>query len=1014
MTLLLRCSFLLALCLGLGAWIHGTGIGWHALKVGGGGFVTGMSISDDGATKVIRVDVYGAYVSVNNGAWVQMVTRTKIPVSVTASMDSGPQEVVVAPSNSARIYMLLQGRLLRSNDTGATFTETAFAAVDSGVSSGNSSAFRLGGPKMAVDPINPDVLYVGTSVNGLRVTLDGGSTWSQVSTVPPSLPQGTVVSIAASANTASGNVLTFTSVSGSVAAGQFVTDATNPFAIPAGTTVVSKTATTVTLSAAVTGSGVATSDSIGFSSVALGSTFPSYAIAFDRASGSTGGKTNGIYASAWGYQVYRSTNAGGSWAATSGGPTTNSRISIDQNGKVWFVSNVVDQTGGNTNLWTFNGTAWSRYTVSGLGSQANGLQTAAVNPANASNIVIADQQGILNVSSDAGVTWTGPMNGTVNFPTGAGFRVATDAPWLAQTLEGNLNTSMMIFDPVASNKLWNCEGLTTWWTNPPTTRVAFNWNSQTAGIENLVANNANSAPGVTTPVLGSWDRPLFKPVSLATYPSVQLPNNWQSIQMGWGVNWASSVPSTFVAVVTWNGQDSSGMSTDGGSTWSTFAASPYRNRPVTSTTAAASQAVITLTSIPDTVVTGMIVNYEGIFLTTNAPTAAGTKILHFASVPATITGSMGVTAPQVTRASGSGQGPFLGGDTVASVAGGDVTVSANLAQTLPAGSVVLFKQSGTAPIDNGNPPTVSSINRVAGTITLSSSLAGSGLLTGETISIYGNHGGGIAAATPNNILWLPSNQAKYPWYTKDGGVTWKNAILGTSGGFNADGSAINDPTYGTGYGFAYYLNNRQVAADRVDGTLYVYKSGNSGVSGGLYASTDGGDNWTLKFSGIIAGNAGGENNSLVAVPGNAGHLFMSGGVFATGGAPFQRSVDHGVTWVSVPGVTLVGAFGLGAIKSGKTYPSVYVYGTIAGVVSIYRSDDFTTSTAGTPTWTDLGLPLNTMDSIKCIEGDKNTWGLVYTCQSGTGWSYGHFNYLLKRDIDPAANDNTPVWVNRAA
>ena len=40
---------------------------------------------------------------------------------------------------------------------------------------------------MAVDPENPNVVYVGTPQNGLFVTTNGGATWQSVSAVPVSL-----------------------------------------------------------------------------------------------------------------------------------------------------------------------------------------------------------------------------------------------------------------------------------------------------------------------------------------------------------------------------------------------------------------------------------------------------------------------------------------------------------------------------------------------------------------------------------------------------------------------------------------------------------------------------------------------------------------------------------------------------------------------------------------------------------------------------------------------------------
>ena len=39
----------------------------------------------------------------------------------------------------------------------------------------------MNGQKMAVDPNNPNVVYVGTPQDGLFVTTDGGASWQKVS-----------------------------------------------------------------------------------------------------------------------------------------------------------------------------------------------------------------------------------------------------------------------------------------------------------------------------------------------------------------------------------------------------------------------------------------------------------------------------------------------------------------------------------------------------------------------------------------------------------------------------------------------------------------------------------------------------------------------------------------------------------------------------------------------------------------------------------------------------------------
>jgi len=75
---------------------------------------------------------------------------------------------------------------------------------------------------------------------------------------------GTPTALTTSAATGSGNVLTFAAVPYNVIAGLSVYDLTAPSVIPAGTTVTSVTATTVTLSANVTGSGVGNGDTINF------------------------------------------------------------------------------------------------------------------------------------------------------------------------------------------------------------------------------------------------------------------------------------------------------------------------------------------------------------------------------------------------------------------------------------------------------------------------------------------------------------------------------------------------------------------------------------------------------------------------------------------------------------------------------------------------------------------------------------------------------------------------------
>jgi photosystem II stability/assembly factor-like uncharacterized protein len=135
--------------------------------------------------------------------------------------------------------MMYDGYVFKTTNKGKTWTQLTSFNGGTQVASGSTSSYRMDGQRMAIDPNNSNVAYVGTVQNGLFVTTDGGTTWSSVSAVPVS-----------------------TQVSG--------------------------------VYPGITG------------------------ILFDPAIGGTsGGKTNTIFASSWGNGVYESSNAGASWTRLS-------------------------------------------------------------------------------------------------------------------------------------------------------------------------------------------------------------------------------------------------------------------------------------------------------------------------------------------------------------------------------------------------------------------------------------------------------------------------------------------------------------------------------------------------------------------------------------------------------------------------------------------------------------------------------------------------------------------------
>jgi hypothetical protein len=239
----------------------------------------------------------------------------------------------------------------------------------------------------------------------------------------------------------------------------------------------------------------------------------------------------------------------------------------------------------------------------------------------------------------------------------------------------------------------------------------------------------------------------------------------------------------------------------------------------------------------------------------------------------------------------------------------------------------------------------------------------------------GNRGGSIAASTATNfVLCLTDNgaAANQPYYTLDGGTTW-TAITMTG-----------VPTSGnTGWNTNYYLDSQMLCADRVTAnTFYTYNFGGSGTGAGTWKTTNGGAAWTRVSTTSIGGTFAGFPH-MKAVPGNAGNLFRSSGQGS--GAAFQRSIDGGATWSSVANVTEVWAFGFGVAASGQTYPAIYIAGFVSSVWGIYRSIDNAT------TWQLLVTsPMNSLDLVKTVEGDANTYGKVYVGFAGTGCAYGIF------------------------
>jgi hypothetical protein len=166
--------------------------GWQRLLVGAGGYVRGLNIAHDG-TMVSRTDTNGAYYY-NGSQWVQLFSVNSIPSSFLNNLDIGGNgygfgcfEIQVAPTNTQIFYAAYMGYVWSSSNRGGTWTQTAFPANPSGMQANDN--YGQYGQRMAVDPNNSNIVFQGTENNGLWYTINGGTSWAQVST--SSVPAGT-------------------------------------------------------------------------------------------------------------------------------------------------------------------------------------------------------------------------------------------------------------------------------------------------------------------------------------------------------------------------------------------------------------------------------------------------------------------------------------------------------------------------------------------------------------------------------------------------------------------------------------------------------------------------------------------------------------------------------------------------------------------------------------------------------------------------------------------------------
>ncbi|MFO8007047.1 MAG: sugar-binding protein, partial [Candidatus Brocadiia bacterium] len=214
----------------------------------------------------------------------------------------------------------------------------------------------------------------------------------------------------------------------------------------------------------------------------------------------------------------------------------------------------------------------------------------------------------------------------------------------------------------------------------------------------------------------------------------------------------------------------------------------------------------------------------------------------------------------------------------------------------------------------------------------------------------------MSSSDPGNIIYAPTGENVNLLYTQDGGSNWYTA------------SGLPTATFNSWFWDNY---NKPIASDRRSGGVFYCF-----IPDTLYASEDGGANWSARASGLPSGS-GMPARTLKSSPFDDGELWL-----AISGEGLYRSQDYGYSFTRIDYFSDCILVGIGPPVDQEAI--IYAYGSSTEHGwGIYRSQDHGSS------WEFISDPDY---KITCrpmqLLGDRHVAGRVYVGTNGTGVFYG--------------------------